>query len=213
MQTVALIYLVQVMRVPSAAASFGLIFFQLSALIGLQFWSMYSNKHGRIKALYKGGSIWVTACLMAMLLPPLSQQPIQGSLLEINETGFFFLFALLTIIVMTGFGASTAYLIPWSLLPDAVDADPDKPAGFYTAWMVLIQKLGIGLSMGLFGILLKISGYIRPTKCVDALTFIKQPELAEFTIRFCMGLLPALLVILGLLIMRRWKGQDLQSAT
>ena len=213
MQTVALIYLVQVMRVPSAAASFGLIFFQLSALIGLQFWSMYSNKHGRIKALYKGGSIWVTACLMAMLLPPLSQQPIQGSLLEINETGFFFLIALLTIIVMTGFGASTAYLIPWSLLPDAVDEDPDKPAGFYTAWMVLIQKLGIGLSMGFFGILLKISGYIRPTECVDALTFIKQPALAEFTIRLCMGLLPASLVILGLLIMRRWKGQDLKSAT
>ena len=46
---------------------------------------------------------------------------------------------------MVGFGASTAYLIPWSLLPDAIDADPEKPAGIYTAWMVLIQKLGIGV--------------------------------------------------------------------
>jgi succinate dehydrogenase/fumarate reductase flavoprotein subunit len=46
-------------------------------------------------------------------------------------------------IVVTGLGASTAYLIPWALLPDAVDADPDKPAGLYTAWMVVAQKLGI----------------------------------------------------------------------
>ena len=212
MQTVALIYLVQVIRVPSSAASLGLIFFQLSALIGLQFWSIYSNKNGRIKALYKGGAIWISACLFAMILPPLAQQPLQGALLQINESGIL-LISLIAIILMTGFGASTAYLIPWSLLPDAVDEDPDKPAGFYTAWMVLIQKLGIGLSMGFFGILLKISGYIRPTECIDALTFIKQPALAELTIRFCMGLLPASLVVLGLLVMRRWKDKDLQSTT
>ena len=26
-----------------------------------------------------------------------------------------------------------------SLLPDAIDEDPEKPAGLYTSWMVLIQ--------------------------------------------------------------------------
>ena len=41
--------------------------------------------------------------------------------------------------------ASTAFLIPWSLLPDAIDEDPEKPAGLYTTWMVLIQKIGIAL--------------------------------------------------------------------
>ena len=27
---------------------------------------------------------------------------------------------------MVGVGAATAYLIPWSLLPDAIDADPEQ---------------------------------------------------------------------------------------
>ena len=36
---------------------------------------------------------------------------------------------LLLIIILVGFGASTAYLIPWSLLPDAIDQDPEKPSG------------------------------------------------------------------------------------
>ena len=69
------------------------------------------------------------------------------------------------IILMVGFGASTAYLIPWSLLPDAIDADPEKPAGIYTAWMVLIQKLGIGLSVQLLGFLLSVTGYRSITQC------------------------------------------------
>jgi GPH family glycoside/pentoside/hexuronide:cation symporter len=69
----------------------------------------------------------------------------------------------LVLLVLTimgvGLGAATAYLIPWSLLPDAIDADPDKPAGLYTAWMVIIQKIGIGFSVFMLGNGLSLSGY------------------------------------------------------
>ena len=64
------------------------------------------------------------------------------------------------LIALVGVGAATAYLIPWSLLPDAIDADPSKPAGLYTAWMVFGQKLIIGLTMSVFGSLLSLTGYI-----------------------------------------------------
>ena len=69
------------------------------------------------------------------------------------------------LIMLVGLGASTAYLIPWSLLPDAIDADPTHPAGLYTAWMVFGQKFIIGLSMSVFGTLLSLTGYIS-TKTV-----------------------------------------------
>ena len=84
------------------------------------------------------------------------------------------------------------------MLPDAIDADPSKPAGLYTAWMVFSQKLVIGFSMQLFGVLLSLSGYISASSCSGALSYIAQPTSALITIRVCMGLIPAVLVVLGL---------------
>ena len=122
---------------------------------------------------------------------------------------------LIVIIVMVGFGASTAYLIPWSLLPDAIDADPEKPAGIYTAWMVLIQKLGIGLSVQLLGVLLSLAGYRSTSSCNELIECLEQPHSAQLTIRLCMGLIPALLICGGMLIMRRWpdRGNILKATT
>ena len=59
-------------------------------------------------------------------------------------------------ILIVGLGASTAYLIPWALLPDAIDADPEKPAGLYSAWMVFTQKICISLALFFFGNLMSL---------------------------------------------------------
>ncbi len=204
MQTVSLIYLEQVIHIPTKLAKWIPIPFQLSALLGLQFWSLYSNKYGRISALFKGGMIWIIACLLAMLLPALSPSIEVASFLELNSINGLKIFVLITTILLVGFGASTAYLIPWSLLPDAIDADPEKPAGVYTAWMVLIQKVGIGLSVQLLGLLLTFAGYKSSINCSEIIECIDQPLTAQLSIRVCMGLIPAVLVAIGLLTMRRW---------
>ena len=84
----------------------------------------------------------------------------------------------------------------------------------YTAWMVFGQKLIIGLTMSVFGSLLSLTGYISGSKegCSGALSFINQPESALVAIRLCMGLIPAILVVLGLAVMRGWpdRGAHLQ---
>jgi glycoside/pentoside/hexuronide:cation symporter, GPH family len=98
---------------------------------------------------------------------------------------------------VVGLGASTAYLIPWALLPDAIDADPERPAGLYSAWMVFTQKICISFALFSFGNLMSLSGYRAAFGAV-------QPGSALIAIRLCMGLIPAVLVILGLLVMRRW---------
>jgi len=203
MQVVALIWLVQVIHVPPGLSTWILLPFQLSALAGLQLWSLLSNRRGRITALHWGSGIWICACLLSMLVAPLTE----GS----GPAG---LIPLIGLIMLVGLGASTAYLIPWSLLPDAIDADPTKPAGLYTAWMVFGQKLIIGLSMSVFGGLLSLTGYISSQTCRGALSFIEQPASALLAIRLCMGLIPALLVVLGLVVMRRWpdRGAHLQHS-
>ena len=203
MQVVALIWLVQVIHVPAGMATLLLLAFNIAALIGLQLWSMLSNRHGRITALGWGSSIWIAACLLSMLLTPIPENSEMVALIPV-----------IGLIMLVGLGASTAYLIPWSLLPDAIDADPTHPAGLYTAWMVFGQKFIIGLSMSVFGALLSLTGYISTKSCDGALSFVQQPESALIAIRLCMGLIPAVLVVLGLVMMRRWpdRGAHLHSA-
>ena len=205
MQTVALIYVEDVLNVPSEIANWVPIPFQISALIGLQIWTRVSNKFNRISALKFGSFIWIFSCTLALFLPSLSTIPsLEGDMLMDINNLILFIF-LIFIICLIGIGASTAYLIPWSLLPDAIDEDPEKPAGLYTAWMVLIQKIGIGLSVQVLGLLLYLSGY---QSCFDDnsnLNIIEQSSLAQLTIRLCIGFIPSLLVITGLLIMRKWN--------
>ena len=79
---------------------------------------------------------------------------------------------------------------------------------------VFIQKIGIGLSVGLLGLLLSLAGYISSDVCLSIMSSIDQPDSAITTIRICMGLIPSLLVSIGLFIMRDWIDKDshLQSA-
>jgi GPH family glycoside/pentoside/hexuronide:cation symporter len=193
MQTAALIYLPVVLRLPESWSNWILLPFLVSTLVGLWIWNNLSHRRGRIGALKLGTTLWIGGCALAMLLPPLDEaiSPLGSSGNQIK------LLLLVITIVLAGLGASCAYLIPWSLLPDAIDADPEKPAGQYSAWMVLGQKLCISLALLFFGNLLSVSGYV-------AAQGSQQPASALMAIRLCMGLIPALLVVLGLIVVRRW---------
>ena len=198
MQPVSLIFLAVVMQLPESWSTWILIPFQLSALAGLQLWSRVAGRYGRVSALRWGTAFWIAGCLGASLLVPLD-----GSTAPLGSFSNGISLGLLVLTIMvTGLGASTAYLIPWALLPDAVDADPDKPAGLYTAWMVVIQKLGIGVAVFALGNGLSLSGY-------QAAQGLVQPDTALITIRLCMGLIPAVLIAAGLLVMRRWPEKGL----
>ena len=204
MQTVALIYVEDVLNVPSEIANWVPIPFQISALVGLQIWARVSNKLNRITALNYGAIIWIISCTAALFLPSLSKVSSLEDGLFLNFNNLILFVILIFIICLIGIGASTAYLIPWSLLPDAIDEDPEKPAGLYTAWMVLIQKIGIGLSVQVLGLLLYVSGYQSCFVDNSSLNIIEQSSLAQLTIRLCIGFIPSLLVIIGLFIMRKW---------
>ncbi|MCP9877284.1 MFS transporter [Cyanobium sp. A2C-AMD] len=198
MQPVSLIFLAVVMQLPESWSTWILIPFQLSALAGLQLWSRVAGRHGRVCALRWGTGLWIAGCLGASLLVPLD-----GSTAPLGSFSNGISLGLLVLTIMvTGLGASTAYLIPWALLPDAIDADPDKPAGLYTAWMVVTQKLGIGVAVFALGNGLSLSGY-------QAAQGLAQPTTALTTIRLCMGLIPAVLIAAGLLVMRRWPEKGL----
>jgi GPH family glycoside/pentoside/hexuronide:cation symporter len=211
MQTVALIYVEDVLKVPTDIAMWIPIPFQISALIGLQVWTRVSNKLNRISALNYGAIIWIISCTAALFLPALSNSLGMRDGLFINANNIILFTLLIFIICLIGIGASTAFLIPWSLLPDAIDEDPEKPAGLYTAWMVLIQKVGIALSVQLLGFLLYLSGYQSCFVDKDSLSIIEQCTSAQLTIRLCIGFIPSVLVIIGILVMRNWDQKPITN--
>ncbi|MEY4297618.1 MAG: Na+/galactoside symporter [Cyanobacteriota bacterium] len=199
MQAVSLFFLPVVLQVPEDLSKLILLPFMLSSLGGLWLWTSVAHQRGRLHALRWGSGLWIAGCLLVMVLQPLDPAaPVLGSAANAIK-----LAALLITIVLAGMGASTAYLIPWSLLPDAIDADPEKPAGQYSAWMVLAQKVCISAVIALLGVLLSTSGYN------EALAASAQPGSALVAIRLCMGIIPAVLVVLGLVVMRRWPQRGL----
>lgn len=202
MQAVSLFFLPVVLQVPEGLSKLILLPFLLSSLGGLWLWNTVSHRAGRLQALRQGGLLWIAGCLLVMVL-----QPLNPALPVLAASNLFKLILLLLSIVLAGVGASTAYLIPWSLLPDAIDADPEKPAGQYTAWMVLAQKVCISAVIALLGMVLSASGYD------EALANTAQPTSALVAIRLCMGIIPAVLVVLGLVVTRRWpeRGLHLQG--
>jgi len=201
MQTAALIYLPVVMHVPEGWSNWILLPFMVSTLGGLWLWNGVAHRRGRLQALHTGGALWIAACLLAMVLPALDAAILPtGSAANLAR-----LLLLLATIITAGVGASTAYLIPWALLPDAIDADPEKPAGQYSAWMVLSQKICISFALFFFGNLMSLSGYQAARNAV-------QPDSALVAIRLCMGIIPAVLVLLGLLVVRRWPRRSLATS-
>jgi GPH family glycoside/pentoside/hexuronide:cation symporter len=200
MQTAALIFLPVVMRVPESWSNWILLPFQISTLVGLQLWTAVAHHHGRLRALHLGAWLWIVGCGAAMLLVPLDTALAPTG----SASNLLRLSMLVGTIVVVGLGASTAYLIPWALLPDAIDADPERPAGLFSAWMVFAQKICISFALFFFGQLMSLSGY-------EAARKILQPDSALIAIRLCMGLIPAVLVVLGLVVMRRWPERGLQQ--
>ena len=77
--------------------------------------------------------------------------------------------------------------------------------------MVLIQKIGIALSVQLLGFLLYLSGYQSCFVNKDSLNIIEQCTSAQLTIRLCIGFIPSVLVIFGLIIMRKWDYKTIKN--
>lgn len=100
------------------------------------------------------------------------------------------------IIVPAGIGLSTHYIIPYALIPDAVEWDfhttGQRREGIYYGLWTFISKLGQGLSGLLIGIVLSTTGYVAN---------VAQDSTAILGIRLLMGPIPAVIFIAGIIIL------------
>jgi GPH family glycoside/pentoside/hexuronide:cation symporter len=154
---------------------------QGTALLMLPVWSAISKRFGKKAAYFMGSGIWIIA---------------QAGLFFLQEGQVVLLYILA---IMAGCGVSTAYLIPWSMIPDVTDLDEletgQRREGIFYAFMVLLQKFGLAGGLFLLGIGLSWAKFQERVPCQPLPT---QPDSALFAIRVAIGPLPTIALIIGL---------------
>jgi GPH family glycoside/pentoside/hexuronide:cation symporter len=96
---------------------------------------------------------------------------------------------------------STAYLIPWSMIPDVIDLDElntgKRREGIFYSFMVFLQKMGLAVGLFLVGQALEHSGFIER---IPGQPIPIQPDSALMAIRFAVGPLPMIILIGGMIL-------------
>jgi GPH family glycoside/pentoside/hexuronide:cation symporter len=100
---------------------------------------------------------------------------------------------------LAGAGIATAYVIPWSMVPDIIEYDEvstgQRREGSYYAFASFFQKLATGAAIWAMGQALAITGYITP---VTGVPLPEQPAEAVLAIRVFMGPVPVVLLLLAI---------------
>jgi len=176
---------VNYMRLKESDVPTVMIAVQGTALLMLFVWSTLSQKIGKKAVYFLGMTLWIIAAAGLFFLQP-------------GQIGLMYVLA-----VMAGFGVSTAYLVPWSLIPDVIDLDElqtgQRREGIFYGFMVLLQKLGLALGIFLVGNALQAAGFQAAIPGTTTLPI--QPDSALLAIRITVGPVPMICLICGLLLM------------
>ncbi len=154
---------------------------QVTSLLMLFVWSAVSQRWGKKAVYFMGMSLWAIAQVGLFLLQP-------------GQIGLMYGLA-----VLAGFGVSTAYLIPWSMIPDVIELDElqtgQRREGIFYGFMILLQK--VALALGLFGVgwVLQDSGF---KATIAGQPDPLQPASALWAIRLMVGPAPLVVLLIGL---------------
>lgn len=155
---------------------------QGTALLMMVFWSPVGQRLGKRGIYCLGIPLTVMAQAGLFFLQP-------------GQVGWMYLLG-----ILAGMGLSTAYLVPWAMLPDVVDLDElqtgQRRDGIFCGLMVQLQKLGTALAIYIVGRSLEAAGYLPQSPGGD--TLLKQPESALTAIRWLLGPIPAVVLLLGI---------------
>ncbi|MET8473792.1 MFS transporter [Streptomyces sp. NPDC006422] len=109
-------------------------------------------------------------------------------------------------VALAGVGYAGMQMLPLAMLGDAIAADActgrrRSRAGVFTGLWTAGETLGLALGPGLFGLVLAVGGFVSS----DATDRVAQPESALTAIVVGFGVLPALLLVLSLPLLARYR--------
>ncbi len=176
-------YIVSWMRRSEQTVTEAALAVQLTAMLMLFVLSAVSRRYGKKATFYVGTSVWLIA---------------QIGLYRLQPEQVFLIYPLAALV---GIGVATAYLIPWSMLPDVIEWDElqtgQRREGIFYSFMSLIQKVCRGVALLLIGLMLKQAGFVER---LPGQPFPEQPPAAQEAIRVATALFPLALILIGMVL-------------
>ncbi len=150
----------------------------ITALVMLPLWEWAARRTDKRLAYIAGIAFWALVQLILVSLGPGDS-----------------LIWLLILCVLAGVGVSAAHVLPWAIMPDAIEWDEwqtgARHEGVFFSLITLMQKVAASVAIPLILLLLDASGY--------APNAAEQAPSALFGIRLVVGPLPAALLCAGIL--------------
>ena len=155
---------------------FGIIF--IVAAVFLPFWVKFAERFGKKQSYFVG-----LGFLALVMLGTVFIQPGQRNLVYLVGA-------------LAGIGVSAAHVIPLSIIPDTIEYDElrsgHRQVGIYFGLVTFMQQFATSGALFIVGLALQWSGYV-PNIAQSAGTLL--------AIRLLLGLLPAVLIGLGVLVL------------
>jgi len=149
----------------------------VTAILALPLWNWAAKHWNKRLAYILGIAFWAVVMIVLILVSA--------------ETPFWII---LVLCILAGIGVSAAQVLPWSIIPDAIEWDEwktyERHEGMFYSLITLMGKIANSISVPLSLVILELTGY----QAASAV----QPDSALLGIRLLIGPIPALLLTGGI---------------
>jgi GPH family glycoside/pentoside/hexuronide:cation symporter len=149
------------------------------AMFALPIWNWVSERWSKKHAYMYGIAFWAVVQMGMIALVPSTPLGI-----------------ILVMCSLAGIGVAAAHVLPWAILPDAIEwyeyKTGERHEGMFYSLTTLTRKITSSISIPLILVLLDITGY-QPN-------ILQQNSQALWGIRLVIGPIPAVLLIVGIII-------------
>ena len=152
----------------------------VTAIFALPIWNWVSKNWNKRLAYIIGVAFWAVVMMVLVMMTP--------------ETPFWLI---LVLCIMAGIGVSAAQVLPWAIIPDAIEWEEwktgERNEGVFYSLVTLMGKIGMAIAQPLALLVLQLTNFQEGQGAI-------QPESALMGIRLVIGPIPALLLISGIII-------------
>jgi GPH family glycoside/pentoside/hexuronide:cation symporter len=149
----------------------------VTAILALPIWEWVSRRYDKRRAYIIGIAFWAVVQMVLITLTPSTPLALL----------FFLCF-------LAGIGVAAAHVLPWAIIPDAIEWGEYQTGKRYESTLyslvTLSRKAATSIALPLILWLLEITGYVANAA--------QQPPGALWGLRIAMGPIPALMLCLGI---------------
>jgi GPH family glycoside/pentoside/hexuronide:cation symporter len=150
----------------------------VTAIFALPIWEITSRRWSKRWAYILGIAFWAVVQIVLITVTPAS------------SLGW-----IVFLCVLAGIGVAAAHVLPWAILPDAIEwgewKTGERHEGVLYSLTTLTRKVATSIAIPLVLLLLEFTGYVPNAA--------QQPPQALWGIRVAIGPIPAILLSLGIL--------------